>query len=87
MESEISSSEVLSVRLLETLTVMTPISTAKSTTASRCHPLAELSVEIGVITVSVSSTLTERTSDDDISCRMQKNEIADGGSCSLYVPI
>ena len=30
MESEISSSEVLSVRLLETLTVMTPISTESS---------------------------------------------------------
>ena len=30
MESEISSSEVLSVRLLETLTLMTPISTESS---------------------------------------------------------
>ena len=50
MESEISSSEVLSVRL----------------------PLAELSVEIGVIKVSVSSSLTERTSDDDISCQNAK---------------
>ena len=48
-------------RLLETLTLMTPISTEssarpRSTTASRCHPLAELSVDIGVITVSVSSS-------------------------------
>ena len=59
----------------------------RSTTASRCHPLAELSVEIGVITVSVSSSLTERTSDDDISDSMHRNEIAGGGSCSRWVPI
>ena len=59
----------------------------RSTTASRCHPLAELSVEIGVIKVSVSSSLTERTSDDDISDSMHRNQNAGGGSCSRWVPI
>ena len=49
MESEISSSEVLSVRLLETLTLMTPISTESSASGWQRLAVVDLGMTISPI--------------------------------------